>query len=73
MFAALNNFISRLDAEPSQNTESVPHGFQVVRNSDPELQLEPWYDFICGINGRQLVRGSIATGVDGLGLTCRAG
>ncbi|PLB39581.1 putative Golgi reassembly stacking protein [Aspergillus candidus] len=55
MFGALNRFIGRLDAEPVQHAQS-PHdnafGFQVLRNKDAELPLEPWFDFIVGINGR---------------------
>ncbi|PLN77202.1 GRASP55/65 PDZ-like domain-domain-containing protein [Aspergillus taichungensis] len=55
MFGALNRFIGRLDAEPVPHAQS-PHdnafGFQVLRNKDAELPLEPWFDFIVGINGR---------------------
>lgn len=58
MFGALNRFIGRLDAEPVQHAQS-PHdsafGFQVLRNKDAELPLEPWFDFIVGINGRLIV------------------
>lgn len=55
MFGALNRFIGRLDAEPPQQPRSATgdnsFGFQVLRNKDPELPLEPWFDFIVGING----------------------
>ncbi|KAK2800959.1 hypothetical protein FQN50_007934 [Emmonsiellopsis sp. PD_5] len=55
MFGALNRFISRLDSEPSQqqanNFRDNPYGFQVLRNKNAELPLEPWFDFIIGING----------------------
>ncbi|KAH8704884.1 putative Golgi reassembly stacking protein [Talaromyces proteolyticus] len=56
MFGALNRFIGRLDAETSQQSSNGPgdnsFGFQVLRNKDPDLPLEPWFDFIIGINGR---------------------
>jgi hypothetical protein len=58
MFGALNRFISRLDADPSaQKQRSSPdtYGFQVLRNTNPELPLEPWFDSIIGINGRTIV------------------
>ncbi|KAJ9299877.1 hypothetical protein DTO271G3_2761 [Paecilomyces variotii] len=55
MFGALNRFIGRLEGEPVQQASSNgdnSFGFQVLRNKDPELPLEPWFDFIIGINGR---------------------
>jgi len=56
MFGALNRFISRLDGEPQGQTEvQGAAGFQVLRNTNKELALEPWFDFIIGINGRTLV------------------
>ena len=60
MFGALNRFISRLDSEspsqsPSSNEQSA-FGFQVLRNKNRDIAIEPWYDFIIGINGRQIVR-----------------
>ncbi|PWY78186.1 hypothetical protein BO70DRAFT_338598 [Aspergillus heteromorphus CBS 117.55] len=56
MFGAFNRLIG-LDAEPvqqprAQSTADSSFGFQVLRNKDPELPLEPWFDFIVGINGR---------------------
>ncbi|PYH77684.1 hypothetical protein BO82DRAFT_358059 [Aspergillus uvarum CBS 121591] len=55
MFGAFNRFIG-LDAEPAQqprsSTADNSFGFQVLRNKDPEVPLEPWFDFIIGINGR---------------------
>ncbi|KAJ5217060.1 hypothetical protein N7468_010068 [Penicillium chermesinum] len=58
MFGALNRFIGRLDGEPAQQPRSGPSdsafGFQVLRNKDPELPLEPWFDFIVGINGHPI-------------------
>ena len=57
MFGALNRLISRLDGEPpSQNNIQGAAGFQVLRNTNKELALEPWFDFVIGINGRTLVR-----------------
>ncbi|EGX47809.1 hypothetical protein AOL_s00083g21 [Orbilia oligospora ATCC 24927] len=29
-------------------------GFRVLRSIKPEVPLEPWFDFICGINGREI-------------------
>ncbi|EAU33147.1 predicted protein [Aspergillus terreus NIH2624] len=57
MFGALNRFIGRLDSEPVHHSRSPTggdgaFGFQVLRNKDAELPLEPWFDFIIGINGR---------------------
>ncbi|KAL4896102.1 GRASP55/65 PDZ-like domain-containing protein [Aspergillus ambiguus] len=56
MFGALNRFIGRLDSEPIQNPRSPSggdaFGFQVLRNKEAEIPLEPWFDFIIGINGR---------------------
>ncbi|KAI9925159.1 hypothetical protein ASPWEDRAFT_45903 [Aspergillus wentii DTO 134E9] len=54
MFGALNRFIGRLDSEPVQqprNSIDNAFGFQVLRNKDADLPLEPWFDFIVGING----------------------
>ncbi|KAJ5093229.1 hypothetical protein N7456_009090 [Penicillium angulare] len=58
MFGALNRFIGRLDGEPVQQSRNGPSdnafGFQVLRNKDSELPLEPWFDFIVGINGHTI-------------------
>ncbi|KAI9786796.1 MAG: hypothetical protein M1816_007804 [Peltula sp. TS41687] len=57
MFGALNRFISRLDSESPLQRSSAPHGgygFQVLRNKDPELPIDPWFDFVIGINGRPI-------------------
>lgn len=62
MFGALNRFISRLDAAPlndnhnhHQSSTNGAYGFQVLRNSNAEIPLEPWFDYIIGINGRTIV------------------
>ena len=58
MFGALNRFISRLDSDgPSPNSRDRhgTSGFQVLRNKNLEIPIEPWYDFVIGINGRQVV------------------
>lgn len=58
VFGALNRFISRLDAGPQEEQQSGvggAHGFQVLRNANQEVPLEPWFDFIIGINGRTIV------------------
>ncbi|KAL2178854.1 GRASP55/65 PDZ-like domain-containing protein [Thermothelomyces heterothallicus CBS 202.75] len=55
MFSALNRFISRLDGEPMPAAKGNQHGgfgFQVLRNTNQQLPIEPWFDFIVGINGR---------------------
>lgn len=57
MFGALNRFISRLDSDaPPQTSRDIPSafGFQVLRNKNIDIPIEPWYDFIVGINGRQI-------------------
>nr|POE99404.1 uncharacterized protein c1d4.02c [Quercus suber] len=62
LFGTLNRFISRLDADPNQtstqsranSSTTAGHGFQVLRNLSPSIALEPWFDFIIGINGRTL-------------------
>ncbi|KAI9882176.1 MAG: protein disulfide-isomerase precursor [Watsoniomyces obsoletus] len=56
MFGALNRFISRLDADSPAHTSSNHggFGFQVLRNKDVDLPIEPWFDFIVGINGRHI-------------------
>ena len=61
MFNALNRFISRLDSEsPNHGANHGAFGFQVLRNTNLELALEPWFDFIVGINGRMIVRDPIS-------------
>ncbi len=57
MFNALNRFISRLDGDAPANRESShgAFGFQVLRNTDLQLAIEPWFDFVVGINGRMIV------------------
>lgn len=58
MFGALNRFMSRLDAAPQEQQQSGvggAFGFQVLRNANQEIPLEPWFDFIIGINGRTIV------------------
>ncbi|KAI4633299.1 hypothetical protein J4E80_000664 [Alternaria sp. BMP 0032] len=58
MFGALNRFISRLDAAPlneeQQSATNGAYGFQVLRNANLDVPLEPWFDFIIGINGRTI-------------------
>ncbi|SPN96985.1 related to GRH1 - Yeast (GR)ASP65 (H)omologue [Cephalotrichum gorgonifer] len=57
MFNALNRFISRLDGDvPAQQSQgrAGESGFQILRNANLELAIEPWYDFIVGINGRPI-------------------
>lgn len=61
MFGALNRFIGRLDSDPSQQNansdgEDNTYGFQVLRNTKPDVPLEPWFDFIIGINSHMIVR-----------------
>ncbi|KAK3341515.1 GRASP55/65 PDZ-like domain-containing protein [Lasiosphaeria hispida] len=56
MFNALNRFISRLDSDaPSAAKENHgAFGFQVLRNENLHLAVEPWFDFVVGINGRMI-------------------
>lgn len=58
MFNALNRFISRLDGDPQQQQRRDQgyggYGFQILRNTNLELAIEPWFDFIVGINGREI-------------------
>ena len=56
MFNALNRFMSRLDGDtPQRNQEQGSFGFQVLRNTNLQLAVEPWFDYIVGINGRPIV------------------
>ncbi|KAF3055872.1 hypothetical protein GL218_07028 [Daldinia childiae] len=53
MFNALNRYLSRLDGDARpQRKDGHGYGFQVLRNTNLELGIEPWFDFIVGINGR---------------------
>ncbi|KAI2633608.1 GRASP55/65 PDZ-like domain-containing protein [Hypomontagnella submonticulosa] len=53
MFNALNRYLSRLDGDArTQQKDGHGYGFQVLRNTNLELGIEPWFDFIVGINGR---------------------
>lgn len=56
-FGALNRFVSRLDAAPQeqQSNNDNAFGFQVLRNTNPDVPLEPWFDYVIGINGRTIV------------------
>lgn len=56
MFNALNRFMSRLDGDGPQRrqNEGGSYGFQVLRNTNLDLPVEPWFDFIVGINGRSI-------------------
>ncbi|KAJ6781174.1 hypothetical protein PWT90_08328 [Aphanocladium album] len=56
MFNALNRFISRLDGgdTPQGQQEQGSFGFQVLRNTNLQLAIEPWFDYIVGINGRSI-------------------
>ncbi|KAK4186142.1 Golgi reassembly-stacking protein 2 [Podospora australis] len=56
MFNALNRFISRLDgdAPPQARETHSGFGFQVLRNTNLQLAIEPWFDYVVGINGRMI-------------------
>ncbi|KAJ3477578.1 hypothetical protein NLG97_g8805 [Lecanicillium saksenae] len=56
MFNALNRFMSRLDGgdTPQGQQEQGSFGFQVLRNTNLQLAVEPWFDYIVGINGRPI-------------------
>jgi len=36
--------------------QGASFGFQVLKNTNKFIAIEPWFDFICGINGRLVVR-----------------
>lgn len=56
MFASLNRFIARLDSEPQgAPSQRGIYGFQVLRHTNAELAIEPWFDFVVGINGHAIV------------------
>ncbi|EQL00932.1 golgi reassembly stacking protein [Ophiocordyceps sinensis CO18] len=49
MFNALNRFMSRLDGGDHQKQrqhERGSFGFQVLRNTNLDLAIEPWFDYI---------------------------
>ena len=64
VFGALNRFIARLDSDPNSisQSKSTPshaassnaYGFQVLKNTSVDLPLEPWFDFVVGVNGRMI-------------------
>lgn len=56
MFNALNRFMSRLDGEDPRQKQHQQglFGFQVLRNTNLQLAIEPWFDFVVGINGRMI-------------------
>ncbi|KAI1356640.1 GRASP55/65 PDZ-like domain-containing protein [Xylaria sp. FL0043] len=55
MFNALNRYLSRLDGDSRpQQKEGQGYGFQVLRNTNLELGVEPWFDFVVSINGRMI-------------------
>ncbi|KAI0447723.1 GRASP55/65 PDZ-like domain-containing protein [Xylaria telfairii] len=55
MFNALNRYLSRLDGDSRpQQREGQGYGFQVLRNTNLELGVEPWFDFVVSINGRMI-------------------
>jgi hypothetical protein len=58
MFNALNRIISRLDGDGPTKKDGAQNafGFQVLRNENLQLGIEPWFDFVVGINGRMIVR-----------------
>ncbi|KAF4123440.1 hypothetical protein GMORB2_6141 [Geosmithia morbida] len=48
MFNALNRFMSRLDGDAPQRRQhdNGSYGFQVLRNTNLDLPIEPWFDFV---------------------------
>ncbi|KAM3425451.1 Uncharacterized protein BST61_g7397 [Cercospora zeina] len=63
LFGTLNRFISRLDSDPNTNNAASQgstqpsgnhYGFHVLRNTNSQIPLEPWFDFIIGINGHNI-------------------
>jgi hypothetical protein len=39
-----------------ERRQGISFGFQVLKNINKSIAVEPWFDFICGINGRLVVR-----------------
>ena len=66
MFSALNRFISQFDgdAPAQQDSNDGSAGFQVLRNTNIDIKIEPWFDFVIGINGRAIVRGTLQLQTD---------
>lgn len=65
MFGVLNRFIARLDSEPVPQSSSTgpgdsSYGFQVLRNTNTDLPIEPWFDFLVGINHHLIVSQSMS-------------
>lgn len=59
VFGAINRFISRLDSDQAILTQpngasGTTSGFQILQNNNASLAIEPWFDFIIGINGRTI-------------------
>lgn len=59
VFGAINRFISRLDSDQNISTHTngsnaSAFGFQILQNNNPESDIEPWFDFIIGVNGRTI-------------------
>lgn len=55
MFATLGRFINSLDGGAPELEDENRYGFQVLRNTDPSVPLEPWFDFLIQVAGRDLV------------------
>lgn len=51
----MGNEQSQLNGGGGAGRGELPWGFQVLRNTNEHLAIEPWFDFIVGINGRQIV------------------
>ncbi|RPB00619.1 hypothetical protein L873DRAFT_1679391 [Choiromyces venosus 120613-1] len=45
-------------AEEAPRGFGAGFGFQVLKNTSPLLEIEPWFDYICGINGRPIEDGN---------------
>ena len=43
------------DDAPRAQGFGYSYGFQILRNKNPDLAIEPWFDYIVGINGRDIV------------------
>ncbi|KAA8909480.1 GRASP55/65 PDZ-like domain-containing protein [Sphaerosporella brunnea] len=41
-----------------ERRQGVGFGFQVLKNTNNLIAIEPWFDFICGINGRLVEDGN---------------
>ncbi|TGZ78608.1 hypothetical protein EX30DRAFT_342990 [Ascodesmis nigricans] len=52
------SWFKKLIAGEESRQQGPRFGFQVLKNTNTTLPLEPWFDYICGINGRLIEDGN---------------